>query len=520
MRTLLPALVILLVGCPADGEPPLNVITGPLRPLHAEPDVAAGGRLFDDLGREVRLSGANVNSLGEYWRFDPDVAPTLPIVEDELDLYAGIGWNVVRLLLTWSRVEPAPGEYDEAYLDEVEAAVLLFQDRGIYTLIDLHQDAWGPTLAARPDEDCPEGTFEAVGWDGAPGWATLDGGASRCIQEGTFGLREFSPAVVASFLAFWEDDAGPGGVGVQTRYHAMLGHLAQRFSPYDSVIGYDVMNEPNAWSGVTLALAAPGQDLDDQTPALSRFYERAEQAIHAAEEESGAPHRMFFFEPSPDWAVSPDLAVLPWWDHGDQVVYAPHIYQGGIVPGGLSEAAFDDAVADALTFRGAPIFTGEWGTGPQRATDPDDDYFERHLDLQESRGVGSALWQFRVGCGDPHAAGHPPDGVDPGMWGLFDVDCPSNTTVGFRDGFAAVLRRPLVRAAPGRVDAIGWDRSTGRFEASGSSATAGQELELFLPWPMEASAIDATGLAGWSVEDTTWTAEAAGGSWSIGVSAP
>jgi hypothetical protein len=217
----LPALVLLLLlpllGCPSgtESEPPPeptpNVLPGPLSPLHAEPDVDTGGRILDGFGREVLLRGANINSLGEYWTFDPDVAPVFPLVDEELDLYAGLGWNVVRLILTWSRVEPAPGAYDEAYLDEVEGAILRFQERGIYTLIDLHQDAWGPSLAAPDDVECPEGTYPAVGWDGAPDWASLHGDASCCIREGTFGLREFSPAVVASFLAFWQDDEGPGG---------------------------------------------------------------------------------------------------------------------------------------------------------------------------------------------------------------------------------------------------------------------------------------------------------------------
>ncbi len=519
-------LLTLLLGCapPDEAEelPPPNVIAGPLSPLHAEPDLVDGGRIHDGQGREVLLRGANHNALGEYWAFDPEVSPVFPLVEDEIDLYAGLGWNVVRLILTWSLVEPSPGEYDEAYLDEVEQAVLLFESRGIYTLIDLHQDAWGPSLAAPEDVACPDNTYPAVGWDGAPAWATLDGGASRCIREGTFGLREFSPAVVAAFLAFWRDDEGPGGVGVQSRYHAMLAHLAARFSPRDSVIGYDVMNEPNAWSGLTLGLAAPGQGLEDQTGVLSSFYERALAAIRGSEAAVNSPHRMFFFEPSPDWAISPDLAVLPAFEHDEEVVYAPHIYQGGIVPGSLGEDSFQDARDDAITFGGAPILCGEWGTGPTRASDPDDDYFERHQDWQDAFHMSSTMWQFRVGCGDPHSALHPYEGVDPELWGLFDVDCPSNETLGFREDFAAVLRRPLLRAAPGPIGSVAWDRTTGRFEAEGSGASAGQELLLFLPSVVDAASFELSGLSGLESEDIEgpgqlWTAVADGGSWAIAV---
>ncbi|MBA2625997.1 MAG: cellulase family glycosylhydrolase, partial [Acidimicrobiia bacterium] len=142
-------------------------------------------------------------------------------------LLARIGWNSVRLLLSWSRVEPEPGRYDAAYLDEVAAAVDLLAARGIYTLADLHQDAWGPTLAAPPGLRCEAGATPAFGWDGAPGWATLDGGASRCAAAG---IRELSPAVLTAFDAFWDDAPGPRGVGIQTRYVRMLGHVAGRFA--------------------------------------------------------------------------------------------------------------------------------------------------------------------------------------------------------------------------------------------------------------------------------------------------
>ena len=431
-----PALLTLAACAP---EPESNRITGPLSPVHAVPDTENGGRMDTAEGESILLRGANINSLGEYWQFDPEIPAVFPIVEEELDLYASLGWNVVRLILTWSLVEPEPGVIDEDYLDEVESVVLAMEARGIYTLIDLHQDAWGPSLAARPDENCPDGTYGAVGWDGAPEWATLHEDASRCIPEGRLGLREFSPAVLTAFRNFWADTEGPGGVGIQTRYHSMLGALAKRFSPYDSVVGYDVMNEPNAWSDLTLAVAAPGEGLPDQTDELGDFYTRALQAIRQGEEEAAAPKRMMFFEPSPDWATSPNLSILPDFEYDDQVVYAPHIYQGGITPNPLSENDFQTAVDDAARFGGAPVFIGEWGADPRRITE-DDNYFGYHLELQDEFQMGSAMWQWRVACGDPHSALHQYEGISPGMWGLFDVDCPSNETIGFREDLAEVLR--------------------------------------------------------------------------------
>lgn len=516
-----------VAGCSSsDGSP--DVVAGPLAALHAELDPDNGGRIVDAAGREVLLRGANVNSLGEYWAYDPDAPTVLSFDEADADAIAGIGWNVVRLIITWSRVEPEPGRYDEAYLDEAESIVRLLESRAIYTIIDLHQDAWGPSLAARDDENCPEGTTPAFGWDGAPAWATLDEDASRCITDGpATGRREFSPAVIQSFLSFWDDAAGPGGVGIQTRYHAMLSHVAARFSRYDAVAGYDPMNEANAFSETILTVAAPGMGLADQTEALSSFYERALAAIRAGEESADSPTRLMLFEPGNDWAFVPTLAVRPIFAHDGQVVYSPHIYQGGITAGGgdIDESDFQLARDDAAMYGGVPVLTGEWGTSPARATDPADDYFEQHEALQDQFRFGAALWQWSSACGDPHYAHDPPVGDasnDPDIWGFYNLECPSSQPLGFRDDFAAVLRRPLLRAAPGPIGNVLWDYEAEVLTASGDGATAGQALLLFVHEEVDESAFNLTGLANIQLERAAgsgqiWSAEATDASWRLEV---
>src|SRR4051812_18853503 len=77
-----------------------------LRPLHAQPDPVGGGRIVDDRGREVLLRGVNVNAFGDYWKGSA-ASPILPFGARDADGIQGIGWNVVRLILSWSRVEPA-----------------------------------------------------------------------------------------------------------------------------------------------------------------------------------------------------------------------------------------------------------------------------------------------------------------------------------------------------------------------------------------------------------------------------
>jgi endoglycosylceramidase len=40
----------------------------------------------------------------------------------------------------WEAVEYAPGQYNETYLDQIEILINKLGQRGIYTLVDAHQD--------------------------------------------------------------------------------------------------------------------------------------------------------------------------------------------------------------------------------------------------------------------------------------------------------------------------------------------------------------------------------------------
>jgi len=434
--------------------------------LHAVPDADTGGRIVDSRGREVILRGVNVNSLGEYWQ-GTDVKPTLPLERRDPRRMAGIGWNVVRLIVSWSRVEPQPGHYDERYLDRVAKWVGRFERTGIYTIVDFHQDAWGATLAARPDEDCPPGYEPAFGWDGAPGWATLDDGEPRCFLNN----REINPAVMAAWTNFFDDADGPGGIGVQTRYTRMLAHVAERFATDRAVVGIDVMNEPNAF-GAT------------QTAQLGGFYDRSVAAIRRGERRGGGFRHIVLIEPSVLWSLVGQGPPPP-FDHDRQIVYSPHLYGGSIGgEGPPSEVSFETARAEAAAnFGGAPVLTGEWGGDPDRATGAADDYFNSHQSLQDEHLIGATLWTWKQSCGDPHAATHGgPPPLPP--WSLFTMDCSGggNEIVGMDRDLRRDLTRGYVRRAPGAIDAMRWNVAERRLTASGRGGGRDEApIELWMP---------------------------------------
>ena len=471
--------------------------------LHAAPDPDAGGRLVDAEGREVLLRGVNVNALVEYWQ-GGQFPTVFPFADGDADLIAAIGWNSVRLLLSWSRVEPEPGVYDDAYLEQARGIVRQLAGRGVYSILDLHQDAWSATLAARPNEACTPPAEPALGWDGAPAWATLDGNKPRCAS---LGVRELNPAVSTAFANFFDDAPGPGGVGIRTRYVAMLAHVAQVLAVEPGVAGYDLMNEPNTFD-------------DSQNAKLSAMYSAAVPAIRAAEGAAGSPPRLILFEPSALWTTlgggaPPDFA------RDRDVVYAPHIYTGGLTSDPLTSDPFTVAGNEAADFGGAPVLSGEWGGDPHRAADPTDTYFIDFQSLADQFFFSATLWTWRESCGDPHKQADYRAGNIPSVWGEFEVDCTSNTITGVRQDVVNQLTRAWVRAAPGRLVQNVYVYSTGSFIARGTAAPAGAELLAFYP----ASHAGERTLATTGLTDVQQlpapganryiVAHAAGGDWSI-----
>ncbi|HET8930569.1 MAG TPA: cellulase family glycosylhydrolase, partial [Acidimicrobiales bacterium] len=166
-------LVVVSVVAPAGSSTPRRVRlaggraapTEPieLRPLTTSPD----RRIVDDQGRDVLLRGANVNSLGEYWRGVPTIPTTLPVTDADWATMAAHGFSAIRLIISWSRVEPTRGVFDQAYLDQVDGYVRAAAAHGIYSVIDMHQDAYTATISTTDPSTCPAGTQPAKGWDGA-----------------------------------------------------------------------------------------------------------------------------------------------------------------------------------------------------------------------------------------------------------------------------------------------------------------------------------------------------------------
>ena len=432
-----------------------------LRPLHATRGGDSPG-VYDDLGRQVLLRGVNLNVLGDYAQNNADHDVVIPATEQDWADMASYGFDSVRLLMSWSRLEPTRGTVDQAYLDEIRDAIDQAAAHGIYVVLDMHQDAWSKHTATPEGTVCPEGTEPSIGWDGAPEWATITDGADTCA---TAGVRELAPAVAQAFENFYLDTDG-----IQTALVETWAEVAAEFADEPAVAGYDLFNEPN-WG---LSTATSGE-------RLGGFTNRAIAAIRAAEASTpGGFEHIVFFEPV---VVFPGEGTMvpPSTITDDNVVFAPHGYNESI-QGGTIEEGFA-ASAAAATEYGTTFWIGEYGWFGDPAEQAP--LVERYAAEEDRYRVGGAWWQWKQACGDPHSV-RERDGVpSEELIHFHRTRCPGDVDEGPIAEWLPILARAYPRSAPGVLRELVSDPATGTFRVAGTVGAdadeAGSTLDLWVP---------------------------------------
>ena len=100
--------------------------------------------ILDNEGRYSIFHGANVviklpPYLPDLDKFDPYMSLN---TEYDFQVMKKLGFNSVRLGVIWEAVEKEPDVYDMEYLDKVEEIINNLGEKGIYTMIDAHQDVF------------------------------------------------------------------------------------------------------------------------------------------------------------------------------------------------------------------------------------------------------------------------------------------------------------------------------------------------------------------------------------------
>ncbi len=306
--------------------------------LHAGTDY-----IYDQFGRVVLLRGTNVSG----YIYDP-----FAFSEPDTEAIASFGFNFIRLGISWSKVEPEKGEYNQAYIAALVDFIRSCGAHGIYVMPDIHQVSWcapGSNVPAWMCQDPPARDSDILGTSRE---------AARFWQD---------PVLQAELIDFWK-------------------FLISQFRGLDNVMGYNALNEP-----FTLECLVPGLFEKKLFP----FYDRWISALRELD-----PAAIAAVEPCGSDLVIPGR---PRPLQNQNVVWAPHPYfwhgynnQGELfviereTPRQL-EKKYERLVRDARGMN-VPLLIGEFGCAEgyefARA------WFIESLRLQDHYFLGSAVWTY------------------------------------------------------------------------------------------------------------------------------
>lgn len=494
------ALAVSMIAKAAAPLTPAASPAGALPWLHVEHHDGMRPYIADDEGRMVLLHGAIPAGLIDFWtgtdQSQPNVPPIYPIdpaayaggqcplndpasrypplCRDDIARMAALGFNSVRLPVSWSLLEPARGNFNAIYLDRIAQVVDWAKSVGMYVIIDMHQNAYSRYIGPGPGVD--------LGYlSGAPAWATItDVFPSEVLVKGQ---RELNPAVFEAATNFWYDRSG-----IQDEYIKTIAFVAQRFKAESAVAGYSVFNEP--WPGWNLP---PGfEDL-----LLFPFYRRVIDAITGIHD--GLPCWTGFFMPAacgyPDQNIH-DLHHLIFLDTGDlrevtdfpthlglpvssypNVVLSMHAYthiytfdalakqtpDRATYPwGGYDQSyAWADREARAMN---AALFVAEFGNDPKW----DSLILANQLEEEEQHLTGFAFWTWKENS--------------QGGWGMFGPPTTPGLSSGcLRSDRETLLVRPFPRASADPSLRFHYDPSTGSFSLHARGRAKDPATILYVP---------------------------------------
>ena len=386
----------------------------------------------DEYGRQLILHGLNTSSGAK------GASDRMPwIQEHDVEREATqLGFNFVRYLIFWDFVEPEKGKLNTEYLNEVQKRVEWYTDRGMYVMLDMHQDLYSLEF----------------GGDGAPAWAIETDGADNPDLDGPWWLQNISPAVINAWTNFWAYDKHKH---LQDHYIEMWKFVMKHFKNNPRVIGYDLMNEP--WGGDLIKTFISG---DFEGKQLTSFYNRMIPELRKVDTK-----KYLFFEPAPapvTFGIPTRLQKLK--VSTDRLVFAPHVYPLNTHEGKPYNHADKKNVQDwhrerkkeVVKFGGIPLLCGEFGLSPGVK---DFDVY-----LKEITGIfDENLWHWAYWSNDD------------GGWSPLHHD-------GSETPIAQYLVRAYPKATAGRIKdfSFDWDEKVFNMEYTANPSIT-KPTEIFIP---------------------------------------
>lgn len=205
-----------------------------------------GPYLYDNEGRVVFFHGVDAVYKHAPYELYPDPGKPWSFSTADASLMARLGFNVVRLGMTWSGLEPGtapandraicddgkpanPHQFNRAVLDRYVARLTKTVDLlgrfHIYTILDMHQDVYNQMFDG----------------EGAPRWAVCTDGVPSVDPPGRWSLEYATKAAGIAFHHFWANNVRGD---LQGQYDQVWGDVARAFRGNRWVLGYDPFNEP------------------------------------------------------------------------------------------------------------------------------------------------------------------------------------------------------------------------------------------------------------------------------------
>jgi hypothetical protein len=356
----------------------------------AAPGVPTSRRLQTQDGRTVLLRGVNVNALVDYG----GSRQTVQVTDQDAEQAQALGFTVVRLAVSWSRIVPTPGDPDETYLDEIRTTAKRYTDRGMYVLLDMHQDRY--SAAAGPADPDVEA-------DGAPAWAVKTDEPPANAPAGPHPYYGTDDSRLAAYHFFQNTQVA--GKPLQEHYADALVQLAQvgrDLGP--GLAGLELYNEPIDPFETSVS-AGETFSAGKLWPLYDRLIDRL-RGPNGLGEGAGPYDGPIWFEPTAtrtqtdadEAAASYTPAAFD--DPQDNLVYGPHIYTDIFEPNGPPTeatrakltASFDAAVAEANAY-GAALTPTEL---PGAVDGPFDEHRREVLGHLDRLGIGGMVWVWKL----------------------------------------------------------------------------------------------------------------------------
>ncbi|MFZ0695545.1 MAG: cellulase family glycosylhydrolase [Nitrososphaeraceae archaeon] len=271
------------------------------------------GKWFkDSLGRYVLFRGVNFGArskLPPYLPIAPldvrnidqlDLKKEIELVKPELDLLRHLGFNIVRLLISWKAIEPKPNPNLEEllpegkhYLSMVKEIIDELYKRDLYVFLDFHQDI----------------AHEIYGGDGFPDWAIAIDKKYKKPKPASLRDKKWQVAYMINklvrntFRSFWDNnltniEAGLQNYPVRTHLEKTIGQVVKFFTEsgndvnnekgHPAILGIEPFNEPH-----------PVGLKDFETNQLFQYYLNVESEIRKYDN-----NIFLFIEPGVDWTLA------------------------------------------------------------------------------------------------------------------------------------------------------------------------------------------------------------------------